>query len=330
LPESPSEPLEQGKKGQMVALHEGDWLRLEDLALAKDDLILWENEIPNNLNAEELANEMNRILATPEVGAVLLHPVNEINAIDALAAAPVRESPQFWAGYGPGWETQITARSLDLLLSFDMRAQAELMVAKAVELGAENLVFYLNYHHLYVGGERQEALAVVTAECARLGIYLDVVPISFADWEAVLEEDFLLSMDVFGKNTAFSCIDPAFLPLLNQLCVEYGAICPGGVYPFNSIPDAESLSALSALGKDGRILNYHMNHMDMQDQAIYEYAKLWLAGEVPAAELDLARLEQIMEEICGGDCHLELAYAPEGEKASRVSFHMEPYTVEWE
>jgi len=332
-------PIDRSQLGQKVAaFYLSPRSGLGSLA-EEEDILLWES-VADFQEEELLAQEIEKLLQAPEAGAVLLNEnysfyfPETLNFSEILDEAEVRESPQFWVGCAGGEGTYSLARELDLLLEFNISAQARRMVEQAKQMGAETLVYYIQSAHLFAFADQDKALAAVLQSCAEQDIRFVPVVIpkkDVYDWEPILRRDVAQQVETYGTNTAFAAIEGEMQWRLTTYCGLHGAIYPGSLYPRVNIEDPASLRPnAEGTGPNGRFADFPIASKELGLRAAYEYARLWLAGEVPADAISLPRLEQIMEEISGVDCHLEFESYFDNRQQNHVFYYLEPQLVEWE
>ncbi|MDO4733075.1 MAG: DUF3798 domain-containing protein [Bacillota bacterium] len=353
IPEENPETPAAGEKIGIISPYQNLNLRVLAETAKPEDYVCsyWSDEYP--FETEKIVECIEASLNDPEVGLLLMNSVHGDIAAALEETAELRpEVPRFVCLSDSMVEG--LPRQADLLLDFDYPAQAKRMVEQAVEMGAENLVYY-EYWEWKNRPEVAEELERMEEICRELGISYQAAlgPEAMGHESHIfVPKDLARRVTELGEKTAFCSSAGNLQHVLIAAVLEHGGIYPGPVWPEQLVDPAEdilgssreeddlktgySISHLDARqqlrekGPDGRIADFPISYSELELRAAYEYARLWLAGELPEQGVDKGALLRIMEEISGVDCHLEFEDYFGDDLNKHVLYYIEPQLVEWE
>jgi len=353
--ESQPAAIDRSQMGQKIALvSTGPGFGLGIFPEEEQENIIplnWAEQYP--WTPEELVDSLQPLLKNEDVGAIIFDPT--IEGMDLALEEAAKQRPELLRilCLSSSRMEQPTAPA-ELRLEFDAAAQARRIVEKAEKMGAESLVYYEYGDQLdqpIYGG----VLAALAQTCGELGIRLlpEIIPYAMRhDGHQFVTEDIPEKIAQYGEKTAFTSSGSRQSSILAGV-LEHGGLYLGTLFPRPSAASAmesirsstreedeaagnfpgdmiEARQQLREKGPDGRIADFPISYLDLELRAAYEYAKLWLAGELPEQGVDKGALLRIMEEISGGYCYVDFAQEDGEASESHILYYMEPQLVEWE
>lgn len=266
----------------------------------------------------------------PDIKAIVM-----VQAVPGAAAAvdrvrEVRPDMLFILG-SPQEDQDVIATRGDIILNADDLGRGEQIAQHAYDMGADTLVHYSFPRHMSI-----EFLAVrrdrMKAEAERLGMTFieEDAPDPTGDagvpgTQQFINEDVPRKIAQYGENTALFATNCAMMEPLIRQTIDYGGIfpvqcCPS---PYHAMPAALGISVpadkqgdldyiikeidskVVEAGAEGRVATWPVPVNMMFIEAGVEYSIAYLEGETDG-RVDQAKLQEIMEDISGGNVSLTL------------------------
>lgn len=314
-----------------VSQGEEEFRMAQDLQAKYPDMIVT-TTYPDRFQqeVETTITNMMAMADDPDVKAIIM-----VQAVPGAAAAvdrvrEVRPDMLFILG-APQEDQDMIATKGDIILNTDDLGRGEQIAQQAHAMGAKTIVHYSFPRHMSI-----EFLAVrrerMKAEAERLGMtWVDAdAPDPTGDagvpgTQQFINEDVPRKIAEYGEDTALFATNCSMMePLIRQIIEHKGIFpvqcCPS---PYHAYPAALAIPVpeeqqgnleyiltmigekVEEAGMTGRVATWPVPVNMMFIEAGVEYAKAYINGETDG-KADMAKLQEIMEEIAGTSVQLKL------------------------